>query len=43
MGWFHLSGRDGARNYHQQLHHLMIAATAGPAPRTDPPGQPAVF
>lgn len=43
MGWFHLSGRDGARNYHQRLHHLMITATAGPAPRTDPPGQPAVF
>ena len=39
MGLFHLSGRDGARGYHQRLHHLMIAATAGPAPRTDLNGQ----
>jgi CubicO group peptidase (beta-lactamase class C family) len=28
IGFFHLSGRDGSRGNHQQLHRLMISATA---------------
>ncbi len=36
IGLFHLSGRDGSRGSHQQLHHLMISATsAGPESRKD--------